>query len=209
MSGEHVDDDLVRAAADGDRAAAARLFEAIKPHVRRMIARRISTSAKARDVLDELEHVVTAALALSLDRLTTKTVAGLNAYLSGIVTHKVGDWIEARRGRHAVASLDSQVTNGSEVADRGDFLLASQTTPSAAAARNERLADVMRVIDSMGRSEREILLLAYVDQLDTAALAAHLKTTREAAAMRLLRATRELRGKLPAEPAERRDATGA
>lgn len=191
-----VDDARVEAAVAGDAAAIAQLFESLRPRLRRMIAHRIASRRVPSELVDELAQIVWAALTIALPRLEDRTAAGFGAFLSSIVQHKVADWIEARQRGRKIASLDSQVTGASELAERADFLPASQTTPSAAAARNERLALILRTIERLDPETRDVLLLTYVDQLDTAALAVRLGTTREAAAMRVLRATRDLRARL-------------
>lgn len=191
-----VDDARVEAAVAGDAAAIAELFESLRPRLRRMIAHRISSRRVPSELVDELAQIVWAALTIALPRLEDRTAAGFRAFVSSIVQHKVADWIEARQRGRKVASLDSQVSGASELAERADFLPASQTSPSAAATRNERLALILRTIERLDPETRDVLLLTYVDQLDTAALAIRLGTTREAAAMRVLRATRDLRARL-------------
>lgn len=132
----------------------------------------------------------------SLQRLERRTVGGLKAYFSGIVAHKVADFLRqqpaAKAGGKPV-SLDSTVAGFSEPGPLWQFLSASGTSPSSAADRADQVLRLMTELGKLKPEHREVITLAFFDQLPTGEIASQLSLTRPAASMLLVRAVKSLR----------------
>ena len=114
---EELTDGVVRAAADGARRDLARVLEALEPQIRLMSAARLCATRGRLDAVDEATQQVLLALAGGIDRLEARTVGGLKAFVSGIVTRKVADLLRQRgeeAGGGRLRSLDSTVAGLSE-----------------------------------------------------------------------------------------------
>lgn len=190
-------DEVVRAAVAGSRRDVARVVETLQPQVRLMVAARLSPTPAQFDAVDEIAQEVMLALATGISRLENRTVDGLRGYLSGIVMRMVAEALK-RRGKGgalgpAVRSLDSTIASFSHAGPLWQFLSASGTTVCTAVDRAEMTE---RLISALGRLQsqyREIITLAFFDQLSVAEIARQQDTTRPAASMLLLRAVQTLR----------------
>jgi RNA polymerase sigma factor (sigma-70 family) len=190
-------DETVRAAASGSRPDVARVAETLQPQVRLMVAARLCPTPAQLDAVDEVTQDVMLALTTSISRLESRTVDGLRAYLSGMVMHKVAGVLQRQRrdgtsGRHT-RSLDSTVASLSQAGPLWQFLSASDTSVCTAVARAEMTE---RLIESLGRlpaQHREIITLAFFDQLSVSEIARQQGSSRAAVSMLLIRAVQLLR----------------
>ena len=197
-------DSVVVAASEGSDWARTRLLEVLAPQVRLMVRARLAPSPARLYAVDDLAEQVLAALAAGLPRLEARTTTGLKAFLSGIVNHKVTDFIRAGSPagmRPAIQSLDSTVADFSQVGPMWQFLSASGVSPRTAVDHAERISKLMEEFGRLAAVHREILTLAFFDQLPLAEIAERMQLSRGAASMLLIRAVQTLRQNLVAASA--------
>ena len=197
-------DSVVVAASEGSDWARTRLLQVLAPQVRLMVRARLAPSSAQLYAVDDLAEQVLAALAAGLPRLEARTTTGLKAFLSGIVNHKVTDFIRAGSPagmRPAIQSLDSTVADFSQVGPMWQFLSASGVSPRTAVDHAERISKLMEEFGRLTAVHREILTLAFFDQLPLAEIAERMQLSRGAASMLLIRAVQTLRQNLVAASA--------
>jgi RNA polymerase sigma factor (sigma-70 family) len=190
-------DSVVVAATDGAEAVRAELLVALAPQVRLMVLARLAPGPAQLGAVDEISEEVLVALAASLSQLKTRTAAGLKGFLSGILTHKVNDFLRGGRrpgGDHpAIRSLDSTVADFSRVGPLWQFLSASGVSPRSALDQAERISTLMEEFARLSAAHREVLTLAFFDQLPIGEIAERMQLSRPAASMLLIRAMQTLR----------------
>lgn len=201
-------DSTVIAASEGSDWARAYVLEVLAPRVRLMVWARLAPSLAQLRAVDDLAEEALAALAAGLTRLETRTTTGLKAFLSGIVRHKVEDFLRADGGvqgvRPVIRSLDSTVSSFSQVGPLWQFLSASGVSPRTAIDHAERISLLMVELGQLAADHREILTLAFFDQLPLAEIAERMQRSREAASMLLKRAILTLRQNMIAASAPER-----
>jgi len=190
-------DETVCAAVEGSRPHLQRIAAAFEPHVRLMVAARLSPSPADYVAVDDLVQQVMMAISRNLARLQRRTVGGLKSYVSGIVRHAVSDYLSSRgpaaRHRRPEKSLDSTVAGVSCAGPLWQFLSASCVSPRTAAGQLEQTARLMTELGRLKKEHREVITLAFFDQLPTAEIARQLALSRAAASMLLVRAVKSLR----------------
>lgn len=189
-------DEAVCAAAAGSRADIARVLEALQPQVRLMVAARLSPRPAQLDAVDEISQEVMLGLTTGLARLENRTVDGLRAYLSGIVMRQVAGALQRRSsggpGRSA-SSLDSTVASFSHAGPLWQFLSASGTSLCTTVDRAELTERLISALGRLQEQQREIVTLAFFDQLPVSEIARQRGISRAASSMLLLRAVQTLR----------------
>lgn len=190
-------DEGVRAAAEGSRLELERVLEALGPQVWLMLAARLSHRAAQSDTVDDLAQQVMTAVAAGICRLADRTIGGLKAFVSGIVVHKVSDWLK-RRGEWGdvgpvAKSLDSTVADLSGAGPLWQFLSGGDTSPRSAVDRAEQTARLMYELGELNHQQREIITLVVFDQCPVREAARQIGVSRAAASMRLVRAIETLR----------------
>ena len=194
---EQIADEVVRRAAEGVREDIERVAEALLPQVRMMVGARLSPHPGRFDVVEEIAQAVMVAMTDGLPRLEKRTVDGLKALVSVIVSRRVVDFLRnrerAKLGGQPVASLDSTVAGWSEVGPLWKFLSISSDGPLTAAGEADQISVVLGELGRLKDEYREVITLALFDQLTTAQIAERLGISRRAASMLLLRAIRALR----------------
>lgn len=190
-------DQEVRSAAEGSRLALERIAEALEPQVRLMVAARLSPTPAQLDAIEDIAQEVMLGLSAGISRLENRTIDGLRAFLSGIVVRKVADLIK-RRGagrtlRPAFRSLDSTVTSLSDAGRLWQLLSASGVSLASVVDRRELVDRLIRALGGLKREYREVITLAFFDQLSTAEIASQQGVSRGAVSMLLLRAVQALR----------------
>ncbi|UCC31401.1 MAG: hypothetical protein JSU86_03820 [Phycisphaerales bacterium] len=192
-------DELVRRAAEGSKDDLGRVMEAMQPQVRMMVVARLSPAPEQLEAVDEVAQQVMVALTSGICRLESRSAGGLKAFVSGIVTRKVSDLLKKRgegKIRLNAASLDSTVTALSEAGPLGQFLSCSGTSPLSAAERAERAGMLILELGRLKPEHREVITLAFFDQLPIGTVAAWMDLSRPAASMLLIRAVQTLRRKM-------------
>jgi len=189
-------DEVVRRAAEGSPDDFARVAEALAPQIRLMVIARLGPRPAQFDAVDEVAQDVLLALTTGISRLKNRTVGGLKAFLSVIAGRKVFALLKNGRAGKAgagVTSLDSAVAALSDAGPLWQFLSASDTSPPSAAGRAEQAARLMAELGRLEPQHREVITLAFFDQLPMSEIARRMDTSRPAASMLLIRALRTLR----------------
>lgn len=192
------DEDIGLAAA-GEQDAVARVLGALQSRTRLMIIARLSPNPTQLDAVEDINQQVLAALVSGLGRLEHRTVVGLKSFASSILTAKVADFLMGRLERRSTAaprSLDSTVCTLSDAGPMWQFLSASGTTPPGAAERAENGMALLARLAELKPAYRDVITLAFFDQLSTAEIAERMDVSRPAASMLLIRAVRSLRLKM-------------
>ncbi len=195
MMGSELSDSLIEQACQGDAAAIASVAQVLLPHVRLMVAARLGMDSQGGGNIDDLAQVAISEMTEALPRLQTRTVGGLRAFTSAIVSHKVADHLRdpRRRSDRRPVSLDSTVALLTEAGPLWQFLSASGASPLSMAARAESVSRVVAELRGLKPEHREVITLAFFDQLKTAEIAERMSITRPAATMLLTRALAALR----------------
>lgn len=193
-------DALVSAAANGDADARAQVLGILEPRVRMMTAARLSPAPAHLDAVDDIVQEVMLSLVHRLGTLHGRTVEGLNAFVSGIVTRQVALHIRQRHkpaiAPRTVVSLDSTVAVLSNVGPLWQFLSGDRTTPSRAIDRAEQLGRLIAALGRLKPEQREAITLRIFDDLKTATVAELMGISPAAASMLIIRALRALRREL-------------
>lgn len=202
-------DELVCAAAAGEVRAREGLAAALLLQVRLMVAARLSAQPRQMEDVEDISQAVLVGLVGSLAGLTHRTVGGLKAFLSTIVSRRVADHLRARSSERAglrPASLDSTVAQLSSAGPLWQFLSLSGTSPLSAADRAEQCSRVLAELGNLKVEHREVITYAFFDQLATTEIAELMNISRPAASMLLIRALNTLRRRLGvvAGPSEER-----
>lgn len=197
MGSTELTDTEVAAAAEGANDARTRILSVLAPQIRLMVAARLNPTALQSSIVDDIAEEVVLAVLAGLPRLAGRTLAGLRAFVSGIVTRRVADFIRGRGNGHAVGrgvrSLDSTMADLSHVGPVWEFLSASGASPRSAVDQAERVARLMSELARLKDTYRLAITLAFFDQLPLGEIAERLGLSRPAASMLLLRAVQALR----------------
>jgi RNA polymerase sigma factor (sigma-70 family) len=190
-------DEAVRAASEGSRTALTSLMEAVQPRIRAMVLVRLSPTPAQLHAVEDVTQEVLADLTAGISRLRCRTAAGLRAYLSGAVRHQVADVLRGRGRRggseRPVRSLDSAVGDLSGAVPLWQFLSTGGASPRTEAERDEQAELLLAELGRLKREYRDVIVMAFFDQLPTSTIAEHMELSRPAASMLLIRAVRALR----------------
>ena len=196
---EALTDDNVRAAVAGSRPDVARVAETLLPQVRLMVAARLSPTPAQLDAVDEITQEAMLSLTAGIARLKNQSVDGLRGYLSGIVMRKVAGVLQGRdkglRGL-TVRSLDSTAASFSHAEPLWQFLSASGTSLCTKISRAELTEKLLAALGNLKTEYREIITLAFFDQLSMTTIASQRNISRPAASMLLIRAVQTLRQRM-------------
>ncbi|MBP7745943.1 MAG: sigma-70 family RNA polymerase sigma factor [Phycisphaerae bacterium] len=192
-----VPDTEVAAAAAGAKDARTRVLGLLAPRVRLMVLARLNPTILQGAAVDDVAEDVLLAVLAGLPRLEVRTLAGLRAFVSGVVTRKVADFIRGRGNGHRperkVRSLDSTIADLSHAGPVWEFLSASGASPHSAVDQAERIARLMSELARLKDSYRQVITLAFFDQLPLSEIAEQMGLSRPAASMLLIRAVQALR----------------
>jgi len=195
-----ITDELVASSVDGSEQDTDYILRAIEPKIRLMVTARLSATPAQYHAVQEITHLAMVGLGDGIGRLRKRTVAGLKAFASGIVSRKVSDYLKRRGGGDLVGpaprSLDSTATAISGASPLWQILSADGTSPASAADRADCLAGLLEELGRLRPEYREIITLAFFDQLPTREIAERMGISRPAASMQLIRAVKTLRRNL-------------
>jgi RNA polymerase sigma factor (sigma-70 family) len=192
-------DDAVESAVRGDPAHRAVVLAAMAPQVRGMIYARLHPSASQVHLLDDLSQEAIAAVSAGLHSLQRRTVGGLRAFASTIASRVVARALAGRGAfRQAARSLDSSVVGGDDSACGPLHTLLSMSGASPASQADQAIAiqRVLSELHALKTEHRDVITLAFFDQLETHDIAERLGISRPAASMLLIRAVKTLRRNL-------------
>jgi RNA polymerase sigma-70 factor, ECF subfamily len=198
-------DDLLRRAAEGDRASLGELLARHRDRLRRMVALRLDSRLQGRldpsDVLQDAyleatdrlpEYLSDPALPffLWLRLITGQKVAYLHRHHFGAEMRSVG----------REAPLYSGAVPEASSAALAAHLLGHDTAPSEAAVRAERKARLQEALNRLEALDREVLALRHFEQLSNAEAAQVLGLQESAASKRYVRAVKKVKEILDGMP---------
>ncbi len=189
---------MVQAAASGVSAERERIVQAMKPQVSTMVVVRLSPTPSQFPMVEDLSQQILLAIVEGLERLRSRTAAALKSYTSTVVTRKVADFLRGpeHQRRGSVRSLDSSLHDASACRTLGDLIPADGTSPSSLMGRSEQIGRLMAELGRLRANDREIITLAFFDQLPLTEIAERLGMSHSGASMTLFRAVKSLRRNL-------------
>ncbi|MFO0810862.1 MAG: sigma-70 family RNA polymerase sigma factor [Gemmataceae bacterium] len=187
-------DELLARAAAGDSSARGPLLERHRQRLKRMVAIRIGRRLAARvDASDVVQEALTEA-AQRLDEYLRDRPLPYYPWLRRLA------WVrlDKLRRRHTARKRTVAREEPSELPEESalelaDRLLAHDTAPPDAAIRREERLRVRAALDRMAVTDREVLVLRFLERLSTAETAAVLGLSAGTVKVRLFRALERLR----------------
>jgi RNA polymerase sigma-70 factor, ECF subfamily len=185
-------DELVRRVAEGDEAAVSALLDRHRNRLKRMVAVRMDDAISARvDPSDVVQETLIEAVR-KLPRYCRDPAIGFYPWLRQIAWEKV---IEHHR-RHLGAqqrSVRREEAPSLMLSDQSALQLANrfvseQTSITGGVMRRELRSKVRATLSRLSESDREVLVLRYLEQLTADEAAAVLGVTKEAVKSRQRRA---------------------
>lgn len=201
MDAEH-DARLLAAARSGDERALSELFEAHQKRLVRMVELRLDARLRAR--LDPVDIVQEAWVDIvkRLPQWSAQDPLPFHVWLRLITMQSLAQAQRRHFGAHmrdANREVSAPESRPSISADGlADVFVASATSPSQAAQREELRSRVMAALEGLGELDREIVLLRHFEGLSNEDAAAELTIEPAAASKRFLRALVRLRPTLVA-----------
>jgi len=194
-------EELMSRAARGDDGARQALLQRYRDRLRRMVAVRLDARLVARlDPSDVVQEALLEAARRLPDYLRERPVA-FYPWLRRLAWEhlvKLHQRHIARRKRSVARELPLPDDSLDALARQ----LAPGTSPSQRLVRQEVCERVRRALDALPEVDREVLVLRYLEQLDTAEAAAVLGVSEGAVKMRHRRALERLGGLLVEPPSE-------
>jgi RNA polymerase sigma-70 factor (ECF subfamily) len=193
---------LIDRAEQGDDLARHELLERYRGYLRRMVAARLDRRLARRvDASDIVQEALVDAAGRLDDYLRDKPLPFFG-WLRQLATERV---IKAHQ-RHLVAQRRSVSRESGSVGVSDESadelvrsLVAQDTSPSNRLMRKERRDEVMAALAKLSPRDREVLVMRYLEQLDTPQIAEAVGITEWAVKARLLRALIRIRGRLEIE----------
>jgi len=191
---------LLDQAAAGDEAARQELLARHRQRLRQMIAVRIDARLGRRlDPSDVVQEVLTQAWQ-KLDEYLQMRPLPFYPWLRQLAWERLvklhRQHIQAKKRSLIREQENDMVLSGDSVLALVDRLLAKGSSPSDRAARNEQCRRVREALDQLAPSDRELLVMRYLEQLSTQEIAAVLEISDGAVRTRHVRAVERLRGLL-------------
>jgi RNA polymerase sigma-70 factor (ECF subfamily) len=193
-------DQLLESAATGDAAAAHELLARCRPRLRRMVAMRLDPSIRARV---DPSDVVQEALAEAYQKLPSyleKRPVSFYPWVRQIAWQRLLKLHRTHIGttRRSVRREDrDRLTLGDESAVQlADRFVTSDTGPAQRAVRSELRQCVRAALDRLPETDRELLVMRYLEHLTLKEIAETLQITVPAAKMRHARALERLQREL-------------
>ena len=201
------DGQLLLRAAEGDDEAVNALLAGYRERLRRMVSSRLDTRLAARlDPSDIVQDTLLAA-ATGLPAYVRDQPMPFYPWLRRLALQRLVD-LQRRhlgaQGRTVFREVPHLPVNDSTVHDLARHLLAEAPGPHSAAVAAEQDGRLRRALDALEETQREVLLLHYVENLSLAEAAEVLGITADAARMRHFRALRQLQVQLGLELGESR-----
>ena len=200
---------LVELARNGDQAALAQLLHLHEARLVRMVELRLDASLRRRlDPADVVQEGLLEAVRRFPEWCPQKDLP-FQVWLRLIVAQSLAELQRRHLGAHMRDALREvpmqQSRSGLSAGNAADAFLASITSPSQAAQREELRGRVLAALEGLEELDREILALRHFEGLSNEEAAAELQITPAAASKRFLRALTRLR---PALESWGNDTTG-
>ncbi len=192
---EDITNQMVLAATRDSASDRERILAAMTSKVRAMVTVRLSPTPAQFHAAEDLAQQSLMALSEALARLHLPTVEALRSMASVIVARKVADFLrQANPGtRPPAASLDTSVHAGSVWGPLRELLPAGSRSPRSKADRAEAIRQVMAELGGLEPTYRQVITLAFFDQLAVTEIAEQMGRSRPATSMLLLRAIKAIR----------------
>jgi RNA polymerase sigma-70 factor (ECF subfamily) len=190
-------DVLLDRSAAGDRHARDQLLERHRKKLKRMVAVRMDRRLTARvDPSDVVQEALAEAAARLDDYLRDRPMP-YYPWLRRLAWIRL-DRIHRRHtaGRRSVAREEPPELPEKSALELADRLLANATDPLDAALKRERRQRVRAALERLAATDREVLVLRFLERLSTAETAAVLGTSENAVRLRHMRALDRLRERL-------------
>ena len=198
-------DALLARAAGGDPAAGQQLLARHRDRLRRMVAVRLDPRVAARlDPSDVVQEALLEAARKLPDYLRARPLP-FYPWLRRLAWERLLKLHQRHRAAKRDAARDERMAPAlpeGSVQELAQRLIASGTSPSGRAVRAETRDRVRAALAALAETDREVLVLRYLEQMSTAEIAAVLGTTAGAVKVRHLRALERLRGLLPDDRTE-------
>jgi RNA polymerase sigma-70 factor (ECF subfamily) len=197
---EHETDALLQRAVRGDESAVADLLTRHRSRLRQMVAVRLDPRLASRiDASDVVQDVLLQA-SQALERYVRDRPLPFYPWLRQLARQRLHDL----HVQHVLAQKRStarEVSAGTALSDDSVMKLvrevaASDTSPSRQLFREELRCQVQEALSRMSDSDREVLIMRYLERLSAQEIAAIIGVSASAVSMRHLRALRRLRGLL-------------
>lgn len=197
MTFEHADlDAVVSSARLGDEAALQELMRRHQPRLQRMIRHRLDRRMYPRvgesDVLQETLIATGGAIGKYVQDEAVPFYAWLRRIAWRQLRRLCRQHVEAEK--RTVVREQFALNNDSRAALCQQLI--SLSTPSRCAVRAETEQRMYAALDQLAQPDREILVLRYLEQMDSKEIAAVLQISEPAVRMRLMRAVRRIRAQL-------------
>jgi RNA polymerase sigma-70 factor (ECF subfamily) len=188
---------LLRQAAAGDEPARQQLLARHRQRVRQMIAARIDPRlARRLDPSDVVQEVLVLAWRRLPEYLQMHPLP-FYPWLRQIAWERLmklhRQHIKAKKRSLTREQDEEVVLSSASVVALADRLIARESSPSNRAMRNEQWRRVGEALGKLAASDRELLVMRYLEQLSTQEIAAILQISDVAVRTRHLRAVERLR----------------
>jgi RNA polymerase sigma-70 factor (ECF subfamily) len=189
--------DSVGRARQGDEGALAQLLRLYEPRLLRMVELRLDASLRQRlDPADVVQEGLLEAVR-RFQEWCRQDALPIHVWLRLIVAQSLAGAQRRHLGAHrrdARLEVEMQQSRSSLSADNAaDAFVASITSPSQAAQREELRAGVLAALNALDELDREVVVLRHFEGLSTEEVAAELAMTPVAASKRFVRALLRLR----------------
>ena len=181
--------DLVERFRAGDETAFSQLFAAYRPRLAVLIRYKLSDRLRQRVEVDDLLQEVFLAAAKDIGGVTYRSPGSFMSWLARIADHLIAD--EARS--QARQKRNAELVRFRSVGNPGGPEPVDPTTPSRIFTQNESIENLLARLDALPPDYRQAILLAKVQGLSSAEMAAQMGRSREAVAVLLHRALQRLR----------------
>lgn len=174
---------------DGDNGAFARLIELHRTYLRKLLDLRMEDELRTRIDLSDVVQETHLAVSQQMDDYLQRRPASFRVWLRSTALERLADLRRRHLAKRRSVRREVHLSDASSLAIARKFL---GDRPSQALRRKELAEQVRAAIMSLGRLDREVLLLRHVEELSNAETAVILEIREDAARKRLGRALRRL-----------------
>lgn len=181
--------DLIERFREGDEAAFSQLFRKYRPRLAVLIRYKLSEAMRGRVEPDDILQEVFLQASRDIRGFTYRSPGSFMSWLSRIADHVIADFARAqtrqkRDAGEAVRFRSESNPAGPEPIDT--------TTPSRIFDQNERVEKLFARLEALPPDYRAVIVMAKMECLSTAEMAARMQRSREAVAVLLCRALQRL-----------------
>jgi len=193
-------EELLERAARGDPQAIEQLLTRYRPRLRQMVAVRMDPRLKSRvDPSDVVQEALMDASRMLPQYLRDRPLP-YYPWLRQVAWQRLYDLhvrhVQAKKRSVAREAVEAMMLSDASIVQLAERVVAAGTSPSVNLFRKELRRRVQEALGQMKAEDREVLVLRYLEQLDTNEIAAIVGISQDAVNMRHLRALKRLRGLL-------------